>query len=29
VIVVDGDEVLVTSHAGTQRVGNLHGAANQ
>lgn len=29
VIVVDGDEILVTSHAGTQRVGKLHGAANQ
>lgn len=29
VIVVDGDEVLVTSHAGAQRVGKLDGAANQ
>lgn len=29
VIVVDGDDILVTSHAGTQRVGKLHGAANQ
>ncbi len=29
VIVVDGDEVLVTSHSGTQRVGKLYGAANQ
>jgi len=29
VIVVDGDEILVTSHSGTQRVGKLHGAANQ
>lgn len=29
VIVVDGDEVLVTTHAGSQLVGKLHGAANQ
>ncbi len=29
VIVVDGDEILVTSHAGTQLVGKLHGATNQ
>lgn len=29
VIVVDGDEVLVTTHAGAQKVGKLHGAANQ
>lgn len=29
VIVVDGDEILVTSHAGTQRVGKLGGAVNQ
>lgn len=29
VIVVDGDDILVTSHAGTQRVGKLRGAANQ
>jgi len=29
VIVVDGDEILVTSHAGTQRVGKLDGAVNQ
>ena len=29
VIVVDGDEILVTSHSGTQRVGKLLGAANQ
>lgn len=29
VIVVDGDEILVTTHAGTQLVGKLHGAANQ
>ncbi|MFM6949708.1 MAG: mannose-1-phosphate guanylyltransferase [Novosphingobium sp.] len=29
VIVVDGDEILVTSHAGTQRVGKLDGAINQ
>lgn len=29
VIVVDGDEILVTSHAGTQRVGKLKGAVNQ
>jgi len=29
VIVVDGDEILVTTHAGTQRVGKLYGAANQ
>lgn len=29
VIVVDGDEILVTSHAGTQRVGKLNGAVNQ
>lgn len=29
VIVVDGDDILVTSHAGTQLVGKLHGAANQ
>jgi len=27
--VVDGNEVLVTSHAGTQRVGKLNGATNQ
>ncbi|MFM5952944.1 MAG: mannose-1-phosphate guanylyltransferase [Novosphingobium sp.] len=29
VIVVDGDEVLVTTRAGAQLVGKLHGAANQ
>jgi mannose-1-phosphate guanylyltransferase len=29
VIVVDGDDVLVTTRAGTQLVGKLHGAANQ
>lgn len=29
VIVVDGDEVLVTTHAGAQLVGKLPGAANQ
>ncbi len=29
VVVIDGDEVLVTSHAGAQKVGKLHGAANQ
>lgn len=29
VIVIDGNEVLVTSHTGTQLVGKLHGAANQ
>lgn len=29
IVVVDGDEVLVTSAAGTQKVGKLHGAANQ
>ncbi len=29
VIVVDGDEILVTSHVGTQRVGKLDGAVNQ
>lgn len=29
VIVVDGDDILVTTHAGTQLVGKLHGAANQ
>ena len=29
VIVIDGDDVLVTSHAGAQKVGKLHGAANQ
>ncbi len=28
-IVVDGDEILVTSMAGTQKVGKLDGAANQ
>ena len=28
-IVVDGDEILVTSAAGTQKVGKLSGAANQ
>ena len=29
VIVVDGGEVLVTTRAGAQLVGKLHGAANQ
>lgn len=29
VIVVDGDELLVTTRAGAQLVGKLHGAANQ
>ncbi|MFN9378011.1 MAG: mannose-1-phosphate guanylyltransferase [Novosphingobium sp.] len=29
VIVIDGDEVLVTTHEGSQLVGKLHGAANQ
>ena len=29
IVVVDGDEVLVTSHAGTQKVGQLTGAQNQ
>ena len=29
VIVIDGDEVLVTTHAGAQLVGKLTGAANQ
>jgi mannose-1-phosphate guanylyltransferase/mannose-1-phosphate guanylyltransferase/mannose-6-phosphate isomerase len=29
VIVVDGNDILVTTHAGTQLVGRLHGAANQ
>jgi mannose-1-phosphate guanylyltransferase/mannose-1-phosphate guanylyltransferase/mannose-6-phosphate isomerase len=29
IVVVDGDEVLVTSAAGTQKVGKLSGAANQ
>lgn len=29
IVVVDGDDVLVTSAAGTQKVGKLHGAANQ
>lgn len=29
VIVVDGDEILVTTHAGAQLVGKLKGAANQ
>lgn len=29
IIVVDGDEVLVTTPAGAQLVGKLHGAANQ
>jgi mannose-1-phosphate guanylyltransferase len=29
IVVVDGDEVLVTSVDGCQRVGKLHGAANQ
>ena len=28
-VVVDGDEVLVTSMAGTQKVGKLSGAVNQ
>ena len=28
-IVVDGDEVLVTSMQGAQKVGKLHGATNQ
>ncbi|MEY4161219.1 MAG: hypothetical protein RLZZ136_1840, partial [Pseudomonadota bacterium] len=29
IVVVDGDDVLVTSAAGTQLVGKLTGAANQ
>lgn len=29
VVVVDGDEVLITSHAGSQKVGQLAGAKNQ
>ena len=29
IVVVDGDEVLVTSAAGAQQVGKLQGAANQ
>ena len=29
IVVIDGDEVLVTSAAGTQKVGKLHGAAYQ
>lgn len=29
IVVVDGDEVLVTTAAGAQRVGKLHGAVNQ
>jgi len=29
IIVVDGDEVLVTTRDGAQKVGKLHGAANQ
>ena len=29
IVVVDGDEVLVTTAAGTQKVGKLEGAANQ
>jgi mannose-1-phosphate guanylyltransferase len=29
IVVVDGDEVLVTSAAGVQKVGKLSGAANQ
>ncbi|MBM3595078.1 MAG: mannose-1-phosphate guanylyltransferase, partial [Alphaproteobacteria bacterium] len=29
VVVVDGDEVLVTTMAGAQKVGKLDGAANQ
>ena len=29
IVVVNGDEVLVTSAAGTQKVGKLTGAANQ
>ncbi|MDP4538015.1 sugar phosphate nucleotidyltransferase [Qipengyuania sp. DY56-A-20] len=29
IVVVDGDEVLVTSHAGAQKVGQLAGAKNQ
>jgi mannose-1-phosphate guanylyltransferase len=29
IVVVDGDEVLVTTMAGAQRVGKLAGAANQ
>lgn len=29
IIVVDGDEIMVTSNAGTQRVGKLDGAVNQ
>jgi len=29
IVVVDGDEVMITTAAGAQRVGNLDGAANQ
>jgi mannose-1-phosphate guanylyltransferase/mannose-1-phosphate guanylyltransferase/mannose-6-phosphate isomerase len=29
IVVVDGDDVLVTTAAGAQKVGKLHGAANQ
>ncbi len=29
IIVVDGDDILVTTRAGAQKVGKLHGAANQ
>jgi len=29
IVVVDGGEVLVTTRAGAQKVGKLHGAANQ
>ena len=29
IVVVDGDEILVTSTAGVQKVGKLHGAAHQ
>ena len=29
IVVVDGDDILVTTAAGTQLVGKLHGAANQ
>jgi mannose-1-phosphate guanylyltransferase len=29
IVVVDGDEVLVTSAAGTQKVGKLDGASSQ
>lgn len=29
VIVIDGNDVLVTTHAGAQKVGKLHGAVNQ